>query len=590
MQHALNQTWRKAQEETKSISTDAVRPLTVADYEAIGGISGALDQHANQIFNSLRDEQKAVAAAIFRALTWGTSVASAVRRPTSFGDLERICAGDATSVQRILDTFRAPTCNFLQPELTVPLKPETFIDITHESLIRQWTKLRRWVEEELKASEIYRDVERRAKLWEIKGEVLLTMPYLASVLDWRNRMQPNKAWADRYGDNFDLAMHYVAESEAAEQKRADAQKASERSSRRRLGIWAAAVTVLLAIGVASPTLIAELKYALNQAVQKIASAVGPSSTVPPPSGQVASNNDILKNILGASNSEPLTFSGVRMDSTFLQGVLRPLDLQTINLFIRQGYSREMLFWLFMDTMQLTLPGSQTFGYRYNPPDDYGCSQADPKHRCYIDWVHIMTFTGWSVEEKSIINLSSKPVNYARFCFNSVLAQQAAATVSPATLQAFTNDMDVTPAVLFNSPVSCGSDTWNPASGSGMLQTNVLPLALGPVSFTIVPRSASGLLAFLGTLVRIQRQNIQPSQFAFIPSDRQYVTAPPTLLTVHDDANLLTIGTMAEVKKNGGTCFASAQFNNTDYCVPDQATTTKEIFSILAQLIGIQTAP
>ena len=43
-------------------------------------------------------------------------------------------------------------------------------------------------------------------------------------------------------------------------------------------------------------------------------------------------------------------------SAFYQGFLKPIDLQTLNYFIRQGYSRELLFWLFTDSFELTLPG------------------------------------------------------------------------------------------------------------------------------------------------------------------------------------------------------------------------------------------
>src|ERR1700689_837142 len=61
-------------------------------------------------------------------------------------------------------------------------------------------------------------------------------------------------------------------------------------------------------------------------------------------------------------------------SAFYQGFLKPIDLQTLNYFIRQGYSRELLFWLFTDSFELTLPGAQAaLGYHFNPPDDYGCS-------------------------------------------------------------------------------------------------------------------------------------------------------------------------------------------------------------------------
>src|ERR1700743_3183045 len=74
-------------------------------------------------------------------------------------------------------------------------------------------------------------------------------------------------------------------------------------------------------------------------------------------------------------------------SAFYQGFLKPIDLQTLAYFIRQGSSRELLFWLVTDGFTLELPTApQPFAYHYSPPDDYGCSQIDPKHRCFIDWV------------------------------------------------------------------------------------------------------------------------------------------------------------------------------------------------------------
>jgi hypothetical protein len=69
-------------------------------------------------------------------------------------------------------------------------------------------------------------------------------------------------------------------------------------------------------------------------------------------------------------------------STFYEGFLKPIDLQTLDYFIRQGYSRELLFWLFTDSFEFTKNG-QTAGFHYAPPDDYGCNALDPKHRCFI---------------------------------------------------------------------------------------------------------------------------------------------------------------------------------------------------------------
>src|ERR1700731_452356 len=165
-------------------------------------------------------------------------------------------------------------------------------------------------------------------------------------------------------------------------------------------------------------------------------------------------------------------------SAFYQGFLKPIDLQTLAYFIRQGYSRELLFWLFTDAFTLEMPNApQPYGYHYSPPDDYGCSQIDPKHRCFIDWVHNAAYTGLTVEEKTEQGSASssapkggasgdhssggspKGTSYARFCFNPVLAQQAVSSVSPALVREAQNNLDIQRTLLFKSNLTCGSPEW-----------------------------------------------------------------------------------------------------------------------------------
>jgi hypothetical protein len=107
---------------------------------------------------------------------------------------------------------------------------------------------------------------------------------------------------------------------------------------------------------------------------------------------------------------------------------------------------------------------------------------------------------------------------------------------------------------------------------------------GRLKFNIVPRSAYGVFEFLGTLMKVRRQQIVPSQYAYMPSNREYVAEAPKLWTVHEDSEMM------RVFRNGGTmpCFVHTWFEDGDYCVPDDAATTKRIFSLLAQLIAIQT--
>ena len=173
-------------------------------------------------------------------------------------------------------------------------------------------------------------------------------------------------------------------------------------------------------------------------------------------------------------------------SAFYQGFLKPIDLQTLSYFIRQGYSRELLFWLFTDSFTLELPNAPPFGYHYSPPDDYGCSQIDPKHRCFIDWVHNAAYTGLTVEERTEQASASysapkggagagssggspKGISYARFCFNPVLAQQAASTVSPALVQEAQNNLDIQRTLLFKTNLTCGSPDWKPTDDKDTAQ-------------------------------------------------------------------------------------------------------------------------
>ena len=56
--------------------------LKLDDYEALGGLRGALAAHGREILDELLPEHRAGRRAVFRALTAGSSLAEAVRRPT----------------------------------------------------------------------------------------------------------------------------------------------------------------------------------------------------------------------------------------------------------------------------------------------------------------------------------------------------------------------------------------------------------------------------------------------------------------------------------------------------------------------------
>jgi len=161
------------------------------------------------------------------------SVGRDVRRPVALSSVARICAVDPDDLIAIVEAFRAPGRHFLTPSLPARIGPDTVIDITHESLIRQWHKLSDWVRAEFESGETYRHIEKTAQLWKKGKAGLLTMPYLGLALAWRRRERPHAAWAERYGGDFDLAMRFLNAS------------VGRRVLRRRLS---AAVIVLMVLG------------------------------------------------------------------------------------------------------------------------------------------------------------------------------------------------------------------------------------------------------------------------------------------------------------------------------------------------------
>ena len=168
--------------------------------------------------------------------------------------------------------------------------------------------------------------------------------------------------------------------------------------------------------------------------------------------------------------------------------------------------------------------------------------------------------------------------FARFCFNPVLGERAQNQMGE-KWQLIKKAFNVSLA----GP-KCGSH-WDPVKDAEKPQSDTLNFNVGPYQFRIIPRSAYGVFEFLGTLIKAQRERAEEAQRAYVPLGRDDIMEPPLLSTVLDDQNVIT------VVRNGSEadCFVHTWFIDGDYCVPENAATTKRIFSLLAQLIAIQTA-
>ena len=100
------------------------------------------------------------------------------------------------------------------PPLGTPISADTVIDISHESLVRNWRRLYQWVDEEARSARTYRRIAETATLY-IQGRAgLFRGRDLEWALQWKEISQPNKTWAKRYQPEFDNAMAFLDESQA----------------------------------------------------------------------------------------------------------------------------------------------------------------------------------------------------------------------------------------------------------------------------------------------------------------------------------------------------------------------------------------
>ena len=177
MQHLLMRmwTWQSPQPGCAAAPADtdadtfafdgAGRTLTIADYDAVGGLRHALSNHADEAFARLDAPQRHVAETLFRRLSERGPDGRDVRRPTRVAEVAEVAGATLAEVVEVVDVFRAPTCCFVVPPRPEPIDADSVLDITHEALIRQWARLRAWAEDEAQLAETYRFLERNAQLW-----------------------------------------------------------------------------------------------------------------------------------------------------------------------------------------------------------------------------------------------------------------------------------------------------------------------------------------------------------------------------------------------------------------------------------------
>ncbi len=135
------------------------RVLTLASYHAIGGISGALATHADDVVANMPVPARQLTQRIFRQLV----TPERTRRIVELGDLLQL-APDRDEVTRVIDQLVSARLLIVQTHSDAA----SSVEIVHESLIDRWPMLRRWLDEDQEDAGFLTQLAAAAKQWDLK--------------------------------------------------------------------------------------------------------------------------------------------------------------------------------------------------------------------------------------------------------------------------------------------------------------------------------------------------------------------------------------------------------------------------------------
>ena len=210
MQHALMRTW-----DYWISNKDHEEPIDLRHYIAVGKIHEALSQHANEAYSELDKGEKEVCEVLFKALTEKGADNHGIRRSAKLEEIADISGVHEEDLISVIEKFREPGRSLLMPASNVVLKSNSIIEISHESLMRIWQRLRNWVDEEADSAQMYKRLSDAAEMYQVGKTGLWRPPDLQLALNWQIKQKPTRTWAKRYNPYFERAMVFLETSKTA---------------------------------------------------------------------------------------------------------------------------------------------------------------------------------------------------------------------------------------------------------------------------------------------------------------------------------------------------------------------------------------
>ncbi|MFE7840332.1 hypothetical protein ACFU53_31060 [Streptomyces sp. NPDC057474] len=149
LSHVLLETWRRRRGKT----------LTLAGYEAAGGLDGAIAKTAEDVYSRFTEGEAATARRVLLRLISPGDGTPDTRRPAGRAELETTGTGREEVAEVLEALTRARLLTLDGP----------IVEVAHEALITAWPRLRGWIEEDRDRLRAHRQLTEAARAWEELG-------------------------------------------------------------------------------------------------------------------------------------------------------------------------------------------------------------------------------------------------------------------------------------------------------------------------------------------------------------------------------------------------------------------------------------
>ena len=226
LEHALGRLWERCGGFGRTLSNDA--------YSAIGRLRGALSAHADEVYGQITDPaQKQLVQRIFLELVQLGEGAPDTRRRVRKAEL--LALGAPEEVEPLLARLTSSRLIAMGSE-----GAETFAEVSHEALIREWSMLREWLAQNREELQLGRRLIQAAQEWDdLKRD--------QGALLQGARLAQGREWLLRHAAAPALLREFVEASVAARAEAEERELRKQKAAATRLRWFACALAVLLLV-------------------------------------------------------------------------------------------------------------------------------------------------------------------------------------------------------------------------------------------------------------------------------------------------------------------------------------------------------